>query len=66
MPGFLCAVLCGKVFQHGGKGMEHKKGGVNDLGNCGNNFDHFECIKAELTADMTAISFKKYSHHRTL
>jgi hypothetical protein len=27
---------------------------------------HFECIKAELTADMTAISFGNYSHHYTL
>jgi hypothetical protein len=46
--------------------MAHKKGGINDLGNCGNNFDRFECIKAELTADMTAISFENYSHHYTL
>jgi hypothetical protein len=25
-----------------------------------------DCIKAELTADMTAISFENYSHHYTL
>jgi hypothetical protein len=32
----------------------------------GNGFSKNNCIKAKLTADMTAISFESHSHHRTL
>jgi hypothetical protein len=50
----------------GVKAWRIKRAALMIWGNCGSNFDHFECIKAELTADMTAISFENHSRHRTL
>jgi hypothetical protein len=70
VPGFLCAVLPGVFYcAERAAWMIWENCGSNfDLSifTLGNDFSKNDCIKAKLTADMTAISFESYSRYGIL